>query len=108
MEYPLKCTSKKFVVVAVTEIKITKIPANYVTLVLRTTESTPTESLTGGTLLYIANHVSYKPRDGVNIYRKFKLKSTFVEIINPKKPNIIVGVIYRHASTDVTDFIKNI
>ena len=33
--------------------------------------------------------------------------STFIEIVNPKKSNIIVGVIYRHPSMDLTDFNCN-
>ena len=47
-------------------------------------------------LLYIANHLSYKCRNDLNIYKKNELESTFIEIVNPKKSNILVGVIYRH------------
>ena len=43
----------------------------------------------------------------LNIYKKSELESTFVEIINPKKSSIIVGVICRHPSIDVTDFNQN-
>ena len=35
------------------------------------------------------------------------MESTFIEIINQKKSNIIVGVIYRHPSMDLTDFNCN-
>ena len=42
-----------------------------------------------------------------NIYKKNKLKSTFIEIANPKKSNIIVGPICRHPSMDLTDFNSN-
>ena len=59
-------------------------------------EFTPTETSAFGTLLCIANHVSYKCRNNPNIYKKNELESTFVEIVNLKKSNIIVGVIYRH------------
>ena len=31
-------------------------------------------------------------------------KSTFIEIVNPKKSNILVGVIYRHPSMDLAYF----
>ena len=61
----------------------------------------------GGTLLYIANHLSYKCRNGLNIYKKDELESTFIEIVNPKQSDIIVGVIYRHPSMDPTDFNCN-
>ena len=70
-------------------------------------EFTPTETSAGGTLLYIANHLSYKCRNDLNIYKKNELESTFIEIVNPKKSNILVGVIYRHPSMDLTDFNCN-
>ena len=67
-------------------------------------EFTPTETSAGGTLLFIANHLSYKCRNGLNVYKKNELESTFTETVNPRKSNIIVGVIYRHPSMDLTDF----
>ena len=67
-------------------------------------EHTPTESSAGGTLLYIANHLSYKTRSDLNIYKKFDLESTFVETVNPKKSNITVATICRHRKMDVTGF----
>ena len=70
-------------------------------------EFTPTESSAGGTLLYIANHLSYKSRNDLNIYKKSELESTFIEVINPQKSNIIIGSIYRHPSMDLDDFNKN-
>ena len=60
-----------------------------------------------GTILYIANHLSHKCPNDLNIYKKNELESTFIEIVNPKKSNIIVGVIYRHPSMDLVDFISN-
>ena len=35
------------------------------------------------------------------------MKSTFIEIFNPRKSNIIVGVIYRQPSEDLADFNCN-
>ena len=46
-------------------------------------EHTPTESSAGLTLLYIANHLSYKTNSDLNINKQFELESTFVETINP-------------------------
>ena len=66
-------------------------------------EFTPTET-SAGTLLYIANNLSHICRNDLNIYKNNALESTFVEIVNPKKSNIIMEVIYRHPSTDLTDF----
>ena len=70
-------------------------------------EFTPPETSAGGTLLYITNHLSYKCCNDLNIYKKNELESTFIEIVNPRKSNIIVGVIYRHPSMDLTDFNCN-
>ena len=70
-------------------------------------EFTPTESSAGGTLLYVANHLSYKPRLDLNIYKSNELESTFIEILNPKKSSIIIGCIYKHPSMDLNDFNTN-
>ena len=68
---------------------------------------TPTESSAGGTLLYNANHRSYKPRPHLNIYKSNQLESTFVEIINLQKSNIVIGCIYKHPNMDVLGFKNN-
>ena len=67
----------------------------------------PTETNAGGTLLYIANHLFYKPRTDLNLNIANQLEFTFVEIINSRKSNIIVGWLYKHPSMDVSDFNKN-
>ena len=56
LEYFLKCTNKKFDVVAVSETKITRNTSKLCNISLKnySFESTPTESSAGGTLLYIA------------------------------------------------------
>ena len=68
-------------------------------------EFTPTESSAGGTLIYVANHLVDKPRTDLQIYKKRDLESSFIEIINPKKRNIIVGCIYRHPNMDLMSLI---
>ena len=70
-------------------------------------EFTPTESSAGGTLLYVANQLSYKPRLDLNIYRSNELESTFIDILNPKKSDIIIGCIYKQPSVDLNDFNIN-
>ena len=67
-------------------------------------EFSPTETFAAGTPLYTANHLSYKRRNDLKIYKKNELESTFIEIVNPKKSNIIVGFICRHLSMDLTHF----
>ena len=109
LDHLLKCTNKVFDIIAVTETRITKQtsltininPRNYII------EFTPTESSAGGMLLYIASHLSYKPRPDLNIYKCDQLESTFVEISNPKKSNIVIGCNYKHQNMDVLDFKNN-
>ena len=43
----------------------------------------------------------------MKIYKIYELESTFIEIINPRKSNITVGVIHRHPKMVVTDFNNN-
>ena len=64
---------------------------------------TPTETSAEGTLRYAANHLPSKCRNDLNIYKKNELE-TFIETVNPKKSNIIVGIIYGHVSMGLTDF----
>ena len=70
-------------------------------------EFIPTETSAGGALLYIANHLSNKCRNDLNIYKNNELEPTFIELFNLRKSNIIVGVIYRHSSIDLIDFNYN-
>ena len=70
-------------------------------------EFTPTETCAGGALPYIANHLSYKCRNDLNIYKENEMEFIFIEIVNPKKSNFVVGVIYKHPSLDLTDFECN-
>ena len=106
LQHLLSSTEKVFDIIAVSETRITKQVSLLINLNLNhySFEFTPTEASAGGTLLYIANHLSYKCRNDLNIYKKNELESTFIEIVNPKKSNIIVGVIYRHPSMDLADF----
>ena len=109
LEHILKCTNKVVDITAVTETRITKQISLTTNINLRNyaIEFTPTESSAEGTLLYIASHLSYKPRPDLNIYKSNQLKSTFVELINPKKSNFVIGCIYKHPNMDLTDFKNN-
>ena len=71
----LKSTNKVFDIIAVTETRITEQTSLTTNINLRNyaTEFTPTESSAGGTLLYIASHLSYKPRPDLNIYKSNQL-----------------------------------
>ena len=102
----MSCTKTKFDIIAISETRIAKQVSLSKNLNLNnySFEFTPTDTSAAGTLLYIANHLSYKCLNDLNIYLKNELESTFIETVNPKKSNIIVGVIYRHPSMDLTDF----
>ena len=106
LQHLLSCTNKIFDIITITETRNVSITYN-LSIKNYSTEFTPTESSAGGTLLYIANHLSYKPRQDLNIYKKNELESTFIEIMNLKKSNIVVGAIYNHPSMDLTDFNSN-
>ena len=99
----LQSTNIQFNVVAITVTRITKniSVTQKIELSNYSFDHSRTESSAGDTFLYIANHLSYKSRSELNIYKKFELESSFVEIMNPKKSNIIVGTIYRHPKIDV-------
>ena len=105
----MSCTKKIFDIIAISETRITKQVSllNNLNLNNYSFEFTPTETSAGGTRLYIANHLSYKCCNDLNIYKKNELESTFIEIVNPKKSNILVGVIYRYPSMDLADFNCN-
>ena len=66
----------------------------------------PTESTAGGVILYISNTLAFKPRLDLSttLYSSKLLESVFVEIVNPNKPNLIVGVIYRHPCMSLKSF----
>ena len=98
-----------FDIIGVTETRITKQLSllNNFNLNNCSYEFTPTETTAGGTLLHNANHLSYKCCNELNINKSNELESTFIEIVNLKKSNIIVEVIYRHPSMDLSDFSSN-
>ena len=89
----LQSINIQFDVIAITETRITKnisVTRNIV-LINYSFEHTPTESSTGGTLLYVANHILYKTRSDLNICKKFELESTFIEIINSKNMILLLA-----------------
>ena len=101
-----KNLSANFDIIAISETRIlknTKIVKN-INIPNFSYEFTPTESTAGGTLIYIADHLAYQKRNDLTIYAKNYLESTFIEITNPSKTNIIVGCIYRHPTMDLNEF----
>ena len=81
LEYLLDKTKIDFDVIVISEsrIKKDKSPIDSLNLKGYSHESCPTESAAGGTLLYISNNLSYKPRNDLCIYKSAELESTFVK-----------------------------
>ena len=70
-------------------------------------EQTPTGASKGGTLLYISEELNYQTRKDLQMYKIKELKSIFIEIINKKRKNLIVGCIYKHPTLNNQDFIDS-
>ena len=87
----------KFSVIGITESRLNKdiAPLKNINLQNYNIQHTPTES-NKGSLLYISTELSYKTRNDLKIYKSKELESIFIEIINKKGKNTIVGCIYKH------------
>ena len=99
-----------FDVICISESKIRKDIEPIVDISLpgyQTSMSMPTEATKGGVLMYIRTGLNFKPRNDLQIYKPKLLESIFIEIINERDTNDIVGVIYRHPSMSESDFIDN-
>ena len=87
-------------ILAIIETRTTKLVSLLNDLILNnySFQFTPTETSAGSAFLYIVNDLSYKYHNDLNIYANNELESIFTETVNPKKSNVIVGVIYWHLS----------
>ena len=68
-------------------------------------EHIQTEASCDGTPLYIDNSLNYTIKNDLTIYKKKELESIFIEVMNPKGKNLVIGCIYRHPSMKPTEFI---
>ena len=105
-EHLIQSTKTHFNIIAVSESRITKnkLPPIYISISNYSCEFCPTEANAAGTLIYIRNHLSYKTRNDLKIYKSFELESTLIEICNTKKANIIIGCIYKHSNMNINEF----
>ena len=83
-----------FEIIAITETRISKegIPHN-IEIPPYTCILTKTEAAAGGTAIYIRNSLTFKIRNDLKFLKEKFLESTFVEIIQPKRENIIIAYI---------------
>ena len=94
--------------IGITESRISKTnfsPTN-IALANYAIKQTPNESNAGGAVLYINRKHLYEIQKDLNLYKPHKIESVFIEVIMPKKANIIVGYIYRHPD-NIDDFNTN-
>ena len=107
-ETTLKILDYEFDIIGLTETKLIKntIPTIDISLQGYNCYSTPTEASKGGTILYIKNNFHIKPRNDLDniMYNSKELESSFIEIINPNRKNIVIGCIYRHPSMNLNEF----
>ena len=85
--------------------RINKLPLTQVQLPDYNFKSTPTESSKRGTAICIKKTLNYKLRKKLIIYKPNQLESTFIEVMQNKE-TLIVGCIYIHPSTEISDFNK--
>ena len=106
LEHLFQSTKTDFDIIAVSELRITKnkLPPSDISIPNYSYEFCPTEADAGGTLIFIRNHLSYKTRNDLKIYKSFELEATFIEMCNPKKTNIITGYIYKHPNMNIIEF----
>ena len=104
-EYLIQSTKTDFDIIAVSESRITKNkpPPINVSIPNYSYKFCPAEAKAGDTLIYIRNHLSYKMRNDLKIYKSFEVESTFIEICNPKKMDIIIGCIYKDPNMNINE-----
>ncbi len=101
----LKMLDHDFDIIAISESKLKKDPTVKIDISgFKPPIITKTEAEKGGTMIYVANGLSFKRRKDLEIYQSKELESTFIEIINQKTSNDIIGVIYRHPHMNTTEF----
>ena len=101
----LKALNYNFDIIALSESKLKSCPTVDITIEgYNPPLCTFTEAEKGGTILYVAKHINFKPRKDLEMYEPKLLESTFIEIINKKESNSIIGVVYRHPKMDTFDF----
>ena len=96
----------KFKVLCITETRLhDSVPLINVDIEGYTFLHTPTTSQCGGTGIYISNELEFSFLDEFSFCHPNISESTFVEIKNKNKKNLIIGSIYRHHSA-VSEFLE--
>ena len=100
LEYLINKTKTDFDVIGISKsrIKKNKYPKSSINLKDYSFEFRPTLSSASCASLYSSSHLSNKIRSDMSIYKSREVESIFIEILNPKKSNVIVGCIYHHSN----------
>ena len=104
LEYLLKTTNMNFDIIAISETitknanKISNINLNNYAFEFTPTKYPQQEKYQSTLQIIISQELTFK------FTKKWHLESTFIEIINPKKSNIIIRCICRHPNMDLNDF----
>ena len=67
----------------------------------------PTEASKGRVLMYVKEGIDTIPREDLNMHKSKELESYFVEAINEKGKNSIIGTIYRYPCMNQNHFIDD-
>ena len=97
----------KIIAISESRIRKNKEPLSVIDIPGYDYEFTATEGEKGGTLVYISQDLTYKNRSDLNISQVKQLELTFIEAMNEKRKNTIVGYIYKHPNMPITEFISD-
>ena len=107
LQHLLSCTQKNFGIIPISETRVTKNTSLLNNLNFNNSfEFTPTETSVGGTLLYIANHLSYKCCNDLNIYKKVNWNLLLLKLSTTKN-QILLWESFTDIHLDLTDFNCN-
>ena len=99
----------KFSIIGISESKLRANlnPLSNTTLKNYNIEHTTTKSKKGGTLLYISSKLNCKVHSDLIMCKTKELESIFIEIINKKGKNQIIGCIYKHPKMLISKFCED-
>ena len=103
----LNLAHHKFDIICISEISLKHPQTTNIDLPGFNMEQTPTKSSAGGTLIYIPQSLSYKPRKDLQIYCPKELESTFIELLIPNRQSHLIGVVYNYSSMKNGKFNNN-
>ena len=106
--FTINCKSKpNFIEISEYRIKADRPPLSNINMNNYSYKYTPTESYKGVTLLDIGKNLQYILKSDLILYKSKEVESYFIEIIEPKKKNAIVGCIYKQPYVPVGGFTNN-